>query len=111
MIEFNYNVKEFVSKDDLNTEIDLARSFVPRAQEDAFGGWVDLPVNYDKDEFFRIKKAAERINLNSEYLVCIGIGGSYLGHRAVISALGSHSRTKILFAGNSFSPYEIEKVL
>lgn len=111
MIEFDYNVKEFVSKDDLNTEIDLARSFVPRAQEDAFGGWVDLPVNYDKDEFSRIKKAAERINLNSEYLVCIGIGGSYLGHRAVISALGNHSRTKILYAGNSLSPYEIEKVL
>lgn len=111
MIEFEYNIKGFASEDELKDEIERARTFVPRAQEDAFGGWVDLPVNYDKDEFARIKKAAERINLNSEYLVCIGIGGSYLGHRAVISALGNHSRTKILYAGNSLSPYEIEKVL
>lgn len=111
MIEFEYNIKGFASEDELKDEIERARTFVPRAQEDAFGGWVDLPVNYDKDEFVRIKKAAERINLNSEYLVCIGIGGSYLGHRAVISALGNYSRTKILYAGNSLSPYEIEKVL
>lgn len=111
MIEFEYNIKGFADEDELREEIERARTFVPRAQEDAFGGWVDLPVNYDKDELARIKKAAERINLNSEYLVCIGIGGSYLGHRAVISALGNHSRTKILYAGNSLSPYEIEKVL
>lgn len=111
MIEFEYNIKGFASEDELKEEIERARTFVSRAQEDAFGGWVDLPVNYDKDEFVRIKKAAERINLNSEYLVCVGIGGSYLGHRAVISALGNHSRTKILYAGNSLSPYEIEKVL
>lgn len=111
MIEFEYNIKGFASEDELKEEIERARTFVPRAQEDAFGGWVDLPVKYDKDEFVRIKKAAERINLNSEYLVCVGIGGSYLGHRAVISALGNHSRTKILYAGNSLSPYEIEKVL
>lgn len=111
MIEFEYNIKGFASEDELKEEIERARTFVPRAQEDAFGGWVDLPVNYDKDEFARIKKAAERINLNSEYLVCTGIGGSYLGHRAVISALGNYSRTKILYAGNSLSPYEIEKVL
>lgn len=111
MIEFEYNIKGFADEDELREEIERARTFVPRAQEDAFGGWVDLPVNYDKDEFARIKKAAERINLNSEYLVCIGIGGSYLGHRAVISALGNYSRTKILYAGNSLSPYEIEKVL
>lgn len=111
MIEFDYNIKGFASEDDLATEIERARTFVQRAQEDEFGGWVDLPINYDKEEFARIKKCAERINLNSEYLVCIGIGGSYLGHRAVISALGNNSRTKILYAGNSLSPYEVEKVL
>ncbi len=111
MIELDYNIKGFASEDDLKAEIERARTFVQRAQEDEFGGWVDLPINYDKEEFERIKKCAERINLNSEYLVCIGIGGSYLGHRAVISALGNHSRTKILYAGNSLSPYEIEKVL
>lgn len=111
MIEFDYNIKGFASEDELKAEIERARTFVQKAQEDEFGGWVDLPVNYDKEEFARIKKAAERINLNSEFLVCIGIGGSYLGHRAVISALGNNSRTKILYAGNSLSPYEVEKVL
>ena len=111
MIELDYNIKGFASEDDLSAEIERARTFVQRAQEDEFGGWVDLPINYNKEEFERIKKSAERINLNSEYLVCIGIGGSYLGHRAVISALGNNSRTKILYTGNSLSPYEIEKVL
>ena len=43
-----------------------------------FLGWIDLPVDYDKDEFARSKKAAERIQSDSEVLVVIGIGGSYL---------------------------------
>ena len=49
-----------------------------------FLGWVDLPVNYDKNEFARIKKAAEKIRSDSDVLVVIGIGGSYLGARAAI---------------------------
>ena len=49
-----------------------------------FVGWVDLPENYDKDEFARIKKAAERIKANSEVLIVIGIGGSYLGTRTAL---------------------------
>lgn len=53
-------------------------------------GWIDLPVNYDKDEFARIKAAAERIKKNSDVLIVIGIGGSYLGARAAIEAL-SHT--------------------
>ncbi|SHF12268.1 glucose-6-phosphate isomerase [Clostridium fallax] len=52
-----------------------------------FLGWVDLPVNYDKDEFARIKKAAEKIQSDSEALIVIGIGGSYLGARAAIEML------------------------
>ena len=55
-----------------------------------FLGWVDLPENYDKDEFARIKKAAEKIKNDSEVLVVIGIGGSYLGAKAAIEFL-SHS--------------------
>ncbi|MBQ1394028.1 MAG: glucose-6-phosphate isomerase, partial [Lachnospiraceae bacterium] len=47
-----------------------------------FLGWIDLPVNYDKDEFARIQKAAEKIKSDSDVLVVIGIGGSYLGARA-----------------------------
>ena len=49
-----------------------------------FLGWLDLPVNYDKDEFIRIEKAAKKIRENSKVLVAIGIGGSYLGARATI---------------------------
>ena len=49
-----------------------------------FLGWIDLPENYDKEEFARIKKAAEKIQSDSEVLLVIGIGGSYLGARAAI---------------------------
>ncbi|MDY4012061.1 MAG: glucose-6-phosphate isomerase, partial [Fusobacterium gastrosuis] len=55
-----------------------------------FLGWLDLPINYDKEEFTRIKKVAEKIKSDSEVLIVVGIGGSYLGARAVIEAL-SHS--------------------
>ena len=54
-----------------------------------FIGWVDLPVSYDKDEFARIQKAAKKIQSDSKALVVIGIGGSYLGARAVIELLKS----------------------
>ncbi len=78
-----------------------------------FLGWVNLPKDYDKEEFARIKKAAEKIRSDSEVLVVIGIGGSYLGARAAIEML-SHSfynvldkekrgAPQILFAGNSIS--------
>ena len=49
-----------------------------------FLGWIDLPVNYDKEEFARIQKAADKIKNDSDVLVVIGIGGSYLGARAAI---------------------------
>jgi glucose-6-phosphate isomerase len=76
-------------------------------------GWVDLPVDYDKEEFARIKKAAEKIKSNSDVLIVIGIGGSYLGARAAIESL-SHSfynslpkakrgTPHIFFAGNNIS--------
>ncbi|HHW47575.1 MAG TPA: glucose-6-phosphate isomerase [Clostridiaceae bacterium] len=86
-----------------------------------FTGWVDLPLNYDKQEFARIKAAAEKIRLNSDALIVIGIGGSYLGARATIDAL-SHSfynllpRSKrggpeIYFAGNNLSSTYIKELL
>ena len=52
-----------------------------------FLGWIDLPEDYDKEEFARIQKAAEKIQSDSEVLVVIGIGGSYLGARAAIEFL------------------------
>ena len=78
-----------------------------------FLGWIDLPKNYDKEEFARIKKAAEKIQSDSEVLVVIGIGGSYLGAKAAIdflnhsfyNLLSSDERKapQIFFAGNSIS--------
>lgn len=78
-----------------------------------FLGWIDLPVNYDREEFARIKDAAARIQEDSEVFVVIGIGGSYLGARAVIEALGhsfynllDHGKRKtpqILYAGTNIS--------
>lgn len=81
-----------------------------------FTGWLDLPTNYDKDEFARIKAAATKINDMAEVLVVVGIGGSYLGARAVIEALG-HSfyndvnKTKIIFAGHQMSGTYMQELL
>ena len=112
MIDFKCDYEKYISSEELDKCIATTRQYVARVQRDDFGGWVDLPINYDRDEFARIRAAAERINGDSDYLVCIGIGGSYLGHRAVIGALGGErGRTKILYAGNSLSARGIEKVI
>jgi glucose-6-phosphate isomerase len=78
-----------------------------------FLGWLDLPINYDKEEFARIKKAAEKIRRDSEVLIVIGIGGSYLGARAAIEMLNhtffnTVSKEKrnapvVYYAGNNIS--------
>ena len=81
-----------------------------------FLGWVDLPVDYDKEEFARIKKAAEKIRQDSDVLVVIGIGGSYLGAKAAIDFLNGPfynnlQKPQILFAGNNISPNYLNSVL
>ena len=83
-----------------------------------FLGWIDLPTNYDKEEFARIKNAAEYIKNNADVLVVIGIGGSYLGARAVIEALTSPNYNAlkkdtpdIYFIGNSISPSALNEVV
>ncbi|MCX7843482.1 MAG: glucose-6-phosphate isomerase [Clostridia bacterium] len=84
-------------------------------------GWVDLPVNYDREEFARIKAAAEKIKADSDVLLVIGIGGSYLGARAAIEML-SHSfynmlpkserkTPEIYFVGNNISSTYISDLL
>ena len=83
-----------------------------------FLGWLDLPVNYDKEEFTRIKAAAEKIKKNSDVLIVIGIGGSYLGARAVIELIKSpfynnlsKDTPDIYFVGNNISPSYLNQVI
>lgn len=82
-------------------------------------GWLELPTNYSKLEFKRIKQAAKRISEDSDILLVIGIGGSYLGARAVIEALTSsfdnmlqeRKHPYILYAGNNLSPNYINELV
>ena len=87
-------------------------------------GWIDLPVDYDKDEFARIKKAAAKIQSDSDVLLVVGIGGSYLGARAAIEFLSNsfynvlskevRKTPEIYFVGNSISSKyiaDLKKVL
>ncbi len=111
-------------------EVAYFESFVKSAHEmlhnksgagNDFVGWVDLPINYDREEFSRIKAAAEKIKSDSQALVVIGIGGSYLGARAAIDVL-SHSfhnalpeskrkAPQIFFVGNNMSSTYIADLL
>ena len=89
--------------------------------EKDFVGWLELPTNYDKKEFARIKKAAKKIKKESDILVVIGIGGSYLGARAVIEALTSsfynmlpnkqRKFPQILYVGNNLSPNYMNELI
>ena len=129
-LSFDYSkALEFVSQEEIDnfeSTVNLAKETLinKRGAGADFLGWLDLPVNYDKEEFERIKKAAKKIQSDSEVLVVIGIGGSYLGAKACIEAL-SHSfyalldKTKrpyphIVFCGNSISEkylHDLEEVL
>ena len=89
--------------------------------EKDFVGWLELPTNYDKEEFKRIKKAAKKIKKESDVLLVIGIGGSYLGARAVIEALTSSFNNllpaklrkypQILYVGNNLSPNYMNELI
>lgn len=77
---------------------------------DVMGGWAQLPLKPDMGELARVKQAAAKIQEDSEVLVCIGIGGSYLGHRAIIEALRPKG-VEIIYAGNSLSQRELLQAL
>ncbi|MCR5474991.1 MAG: glucose-6-phosphate isomerase [Lachnospiraceae bacterium] len=118
--------KQFISEQEIASMCDI----VENAREvlvsksgagNDFLGWIDLPVDYDKEEFDRIKKAAEKIKNDSEVLLVIGIGGSYLGARAAIEFL-RHSfynvipkevrkTPEIYFVGNSISSTYIKHLM
>lgn len=126
-VKFDYtNAKQFVSEEEIvmmKRTIEDAKKVVLEGNGagNDFLGWVNLPVDYDKEEFARIQKAAEKIQSDSEVLVVIGIGGSYLGARAAIEALG-HSffnvvdksirkAPEIYFAGNNISSTYIQHLI
>ena len=93
-----------------NIDIDSKRQdeIFASLKEDSMSGWMDLPRKIDMAELGRIKEAAKKINDESECLVLIGIGGSYLGHRAIIEALRPSSGVEIIYAGNSLSKKELD---
>ena len=118
-VTFDYSKASiFVSKDEIKNIQKIAENAKSVLLDKSgagndFLGWIDLPVNYDKEEFDRILKAAEKIKSNSDVLLVIGIGGSYLGARAAVEFLNhsfynnlpkSERKTpEIYFVGNSIS--------
>ena len=104
-----YNTKVLKIHEEFQTKKDSPKEFL---------GWLDLPTNYDQEEFDRIKKAAKKIQSNSDVLVVIGIGGSYLGARAVIESLTNtftnyqkQPMPRIIYAGNNMSPNYMRELI
>ena len=126
-VRFDYSkTASFIREDEVN----IMKKLVGDARDvlvsktgagNDFLGWIDLPVNYDKEEFDRIKKAAEKIRNDSDVLIVIGIGGSYLGARAAVemlqhsfyNALDKDKRKgpAVFFAGNSISSTYMAELL
>jgi glucose-6-phosphate isomerase len=116
-------IESFINEDELagvKSQVELAAATLHNKTGlgNDFLGWLELPENYDKDEFERIKKAAEKIKSNSEILIVIGIGGSYLGARAAIDLLKSpfynnlsKDTPDIYFVGNNISPTYLNQVI
>lgn len=126
-VTFDYSIaKDFVTENELAMMKDIALGAKTKLLSKSgagndFLGWIDLPINYDKEEFARIQTAASRIQQDSEVLVVIGIGGSYLGARAAIEYL-RHSfynsvskeirkTPEIYFVGNNISSTYITHLL
>ena len=117
------HLEGFVSDDEIKAiqpEIDKAVGVVNARNGEGsdFLGWIDLPVDYDKEEFARIEKAAEKIKKSCDVFIVIGIGGSYLGARAAIEFIKSplyNSLKKdtpdIYFAGNTISGNALDELL
>lgn len=126
-VSFDYSIaKNFISDEEMkmiekSAENAKATLLDKTGAGSDFLGWIDLPVNYDKEEFGRIQKAAEKIQKDSEVLLVIGIGGSYLGARAAIEFL-RHSfynsvskevrkTPEIYYVGNNISSTYIQHLL
>lgn len=116
-------VKGFLNDDEydlIQPQVSLAHNMLhdKTGPGNDFLGWLDLPTNYDKEEFKRIKVAADKIKSNSDIFIVIGIGGSYLGARACIEFLKSPNYNvlkkdtpDIYFIGNSISSTSLDEIL
>ena len=116
-------LKNFVNENELDgikAQVETAAKVLhdKTGQGNDFLGWLDLPVDYDKNEFERIKAAAAKIQSNSEVLIVIGIGGSYLGARAAIELLKSpmynnlkKNTPDIYYVGNNINPTYLSEIL
>ena len=125
MISLDYSkTSVFISESEIDNMAEITSLaadilMTRRGAGNDFLGWIDLPVDYDKEEFARIKKAAEKIRSNSDILVVVGIGGSYLGAKAAIEMLSDsfgakaekNGNPRIIYAGNSISSSYLADVL
>ena len=115
----NLRLNKLISKEILNSyEKDVARInkmiMDKSGQGNDFLGWVDWPIEYDKEELARIKKDAQYVRDHFDILVVCGIGGSYLGARSALEALNglkSDDKLEIIFMGQTFSPNYVAQVL
>lgn len=116
-------IKDFINADEMagiKSQVETAAKTLHEKSGlgNDFLGWVNLPTDYDKEEFARIKAAAEKIKSNSDILIVIGIGGSYLGARAAIELLKSplynnmaKDTPDIYYVGNSINPTYLNDVI
>ncbi|MBQ6130347.1 glucose-6-phosphate isomerase [Candidatus Saccharibacteria bacterium] len=97
---------------DIDLDYDLAQEIIDEIKTDPMGGWLSLP-DTPAEDIDKIKALAKTVRNSSDFLVCIGIGGSYLGTRAIYEALDldSTAKCRLLFAGNSLSSRELKKLL
>ena len=126
-VNFDYSkVKTFISEDEIKNMSKLAEAAKSELLSKSgagsdFLGWIDLPINYDKEEFERIIKASNKIKSDSDILLVIGIGGSYLGARATIEALThnfynnlskeARKSPQIYFVGNNISSTYLKNLM
>lgn len=120
-MKINFN-NVLINNDEINKYEDMVKDIHNKLHDncnsqDNFMGWLDLPINYDKEELEQIKICAEKVKNNSKYLLVIGIGGSYLGARAVIESLTStfynlrENSPIILYVGNNLSTSYINDII
>lgn len=100
-------------KNEIDLDYNLAAEILEDLKDDPMAEWLNLPDAFPLSEFERIKSVAAEVQKTSDFLVCIGIGGSYLGTRAVYEALdlSETAKCKLLFAGTSLSSRELKKIL